>query len=341
MDIIFSETQRQHRHRAVLYQGQMTDSYEAPERLDAILSALDAAALGPIVPPDEMDLAPIHAVHDEGMVAFLATAYARHAAGDASFEPVFPSFFPPPGQRRRPDTFEAQKGFYCVDMEVPIGPHTWEAARASAACAWTGAQRLLEGERYVYALCRPPGHHAGSDFMGGYCYLNNAAVAARALSKEGARIAIVDIDTHHGNGTQAIFYTDPDVWYGSLHADPRTTYPFFAGYADEVGAGRGEGTNRNLPLPRGTDDAEYLRALGSLLALVEAFDPRWVVVSAGFDAYVHDPVSTFAVTTEGFREAGRRIRGLQRPTLVVQEGGYHLPDLGANVLAFLEALEGS
>ncbi|MGC9346634.1 MAG: histone deacetylase family protein [Anaerolineae bacterium] len=335
----FSDLQRRHRHPYVVNGGRQLPSYDDVARVDAILAALQQTGMGPVLAPEEMGLAPLYAVHDAGMVDFLMNAYARHRAGGGEAPAVFPSFFPPSGQCRRPDRFEGQKGFYCVDMEVPIGEGTWEAAKASASCAWTGAVALLDGAPLVYALCRPPGHHAGPDFMGGYCYLNNAAVAAQALTRDGRdRVAVLDIDYHHGNGTQAIFYDDPDVAYGSLHVDPDTAYPFFAGYADEQGAGPGEGLNRNVPLPPGTGEGGYISTLVSLLAWVRAFDPHWLVVSAGFDTYVHDPVSTFEITTEGYRRMAYRIGELDKPVLVVQEGGYYLPDLGANAVVFLEAL---
>lgn len=253
---------------------------------------------------------------------------------------MFPTYFPPPGQRRRPSCFEGQKGYYCIDMEVPIDENTWDAAVASAHCAWTGAMLLRSGESCVYALCRPPGHHAGPDFLGGYCYLNNAAVAAQALRGNDGRVAILDIDYHHGNGTQAIFYADPGMCYGSLHVDPDIAYPFYAGYADEKGTGAGEGTNWNVPLPTGTSQRQYISALKSLLEHLAAFDPLWLVVSAGFDTYIHDPISTFGLTTAGIHEIGRCIHALGKPTLVVQEGGYCLQDLGLNVVAFLEGLLG-
>ena len=172
---IYSPIQRSHRHACVLKQGEHSSSLEVPERIDSILSALLQEDLGPVVIPDQLGLGPIHAVHDEGIVAFLSTAWAQHGSATQSTTAVFPTFFAPPGQRRRPDCFEGKKGLYCVDMEVPIAERTWEAALASASCAWTGATRLRAGESLVYALCRPPGHHAGPDFMGGYCYLNNAA----------------------------------------------------------------------------------------------------------------------------------------------------------------------
>ncbi len=336
---IYAPLQRAHRHPYVISHGVYKNSFEVPERVDVILEAIQDAALGPIVAPDDVGLEPIRAVHDAGMLTFLESAYAQHQANQDEPGPVvFPAFFPPAGQCRRPESFQGQKGFYCVDMEVPIGDNTWEVALASARCAWTGAQRLRGGESCVYALCRPPGHHAGPDFMGGYCYLNNAAIAAESLRSQGGKVAILDIDYHHGNGTQAVFYAVPEVWYGSVHIDPNIAYPFFAGYADEVGTGAGQGSNVNSPLPHGTDQAQYLRALDTLLEALMDFDPRWLVVSAGFDTYIHDPIGTFQITTAGYCDIGQRINALRKPTLVVQEGGYHVPDLGLNVVALLNGV---
>jgi acetoin utilization deacetylase AcuC-like enzyme len=303
--------------------------------VDSILLAIRESKLGKVIQPAATGSDPIYVVHDAGMIEYLATANARHRTEDGDSTPVFPTFFAPPGQRRRPSCFEGQKGFYCTNMGVPIDENTWETAVASARCAMTGAMYLRSGERFVYALCRPPGHHAGPDFFGGYCYLNNAAIAVTILRKDDERVGILDIDYHHGNGTQAIYYTDPNVWYGSLHIDPDTDYPFYAGYADETGSGAGKGTNSNMPLPPGTSQEHYISALETLLQDLTSFDPRWLVVSAGFDTYIHDPVGTFLVTTSGFFKIGRRVRALNKPTLVVQEGGYHVPDLGSNVAAFL------
>jgi acetoin utilization deacetylase AcuC-like enzyme len=335
---IYSAVQHAHRHAHVLRQGREVRSLETPERIESILAAIHEAELGPTVCPDDPGLAPVRAVHDEEMITFLATAFAQHRVNEELAVPVFPTFFAPPGQRRQPDSFEGKKGFFCTDMEVPIDEHTWSAALAAAHCAWTGAMRVYAGETPVYALCRPPGHHAGPNFMGGYCYLNNAAVAARALCKHGQRVGVLDIDYHHGNGTQAIFYTDPEVCYASLHIDPHTAYPFFAGHKDEIGEKEGRGTNWNVPLPPGITENEYLLSLEGLLERYRAFDPQWLVVSAGFDTYLHDPISTFQVTTPGFGAIGALIRDLRLPTLVIQEGGYHIPDLGLNVVTFLRAL---
>jgi acetoin utilization deacetylase AcuC-like enzyme len=338
MLIVYSAVQRRHRPAYVVKGGLPSQSYDRPERLDSILSAVKENELGAMIEPTHSGLAPILAVHDAGMVEYLQDAYAQHRACSDACGPLFPTFFPPPGQRRRPSCFEGRKGYYCTNMGVPIGQHTWHAALVSAYCAVTGAERLGCGESHVYAMCRPPGHHAGPDFFGGYCYLNNAAIAAKFLRCKGGRVAILDIDYHHGNGTQAVFYRDPGVWYGSLHIDPNTDYPFYAGYADETGEGAGKGTNCNLPLPPGIGGCRYMAALDKLVWQLVSFKPRWLVVSAGFDTYIHDPIGSFRVTTDGFGQIGRRIRRLGIPTLVVQEGGYCVPDLGPNVVAFLIGL---
>ena len=335
---IYAAVQHTHRPAYVVKQGQHSPSFDAPERIDSILAAIETRGLGPVIEPSDAGLERVRAVHDGGMVEYLATAYERQEAEANVSTPVFPTFFPPPGQRRRPGCFEGLKGFYCTNTGVPIDENTWKAALASAHCAVTGARVLRSGESTVYALCRPPGHHAGPDFFGGYCYLNNAAIATQVLRENGERVAILDTDYHHGNGTQAFFYAEPDVWYGSLHIDPETDYPFFAGYADEVGVGAGEGTNWNVPLAPGTGQERYLSALEALLARLIVFGPQWLIVSAGFDTYINDPVGTFQLATAGFDEIGRRIRALNIPTLVVQEGGYGVPDLGRNVVALLKGL---
>ena len=249
-------------------------------------------------------------------------------------------------------------GYYSFDMCAPIVAGTYQAARAAADVALTAADLLLGGERVVYALCRPPGHHAGSDLYGGYCYLNNAAIAAEYLlsttdhrppttdpvssSVVGRRssVAILDIDYHHGNGTQQIFYARSDVLFVSIHADPAREYPFFAGYADERGGGEGAGLNLNIPLEPGVADARYLGALEQALAAIDAFGPRHLVLSAGFDTFGGDPLGDFALTAAAYPAIGRRIAALGLPTLVVQEGGYAVAALGENVVGLLRGLLG-
>ena len=218
----------------------------------------------------------------------------------------------------------------------PIAAGTWDGAYWSAQTALTALDAVLGGERAAFALCRPPGHHCGADYLGGYCYLNNAAIAAEAAIAAGKRVAILDVDYHHGNGTQDIFYARGDVLFVSIHADPGTDYPFFWGHADETGEGEGEGATLNLPLPRGTDLAAYLPALDTALAKIAAFAPDLLVISYGADTFVGDPISQFRLETADYTVLARRIAALGLPTVIVMEGGYAVDALGANVAAFLE-----
>jgi acetoin utilization deacetylase AcuC-like enzyme len=317
--------------------GERRPSYDQPERVAAILSAVGRHELGSVVAPGPLDMSQVAAVHDPGMLDYLATVSDDL---DEDMPVILPACWPPSGQRRRPTGLKGLKGYYCTDTETPVAAHTWEAALAAASCAAAGAQCLLDGEHTVYALCRPPGHHAGPDFFGGYCYLNNAAVAAHMLAQAGGPVAVADFDYHHGNGTQAIFYARDDVWYGSVHVDPATTYPYYSGYDDEVGEGPGAGANVNLPLPPGAAEERYLGAAEELLAEAQARRPARLVVSIGFDTYAGDPFSSFGMTADGFYKLGTLLRAVGLPTLAVQEGGYHLPDLGELAAAFLDGLAG-
>ena len=237
------------------------------------------------------------------------------------------------GHGRRPSRLRAQAGYYGIDT-TPLTPGAWDPALGSASAALAGAAALLTGDSSAYALCRPPGHHAGRDYFGGYCYLNNAALAAIHLASQG-RVALIDIDYHHGNGTQDIFYASADVLFISLHADPAYQYPLYWGYADERGEDEGEDLTRNFPLPPGTDDAAYLAALDAGLTLIADFDPSYLIVSAGLDIYRGDPLGDWEITQEGLQQIGARIAAMALPTLLVQEGGYDLDDLGANVRRLL------
>jgi acetoin utilization deacetylase AcuC-like enzyme len=229
-----------------------------------------------------------------------------------------------------------QAGFFLMSTHVPVTAGTYTAALAAAQCALSGAQAVAQGQRAAFALCRPPGHHAGREMCGGLCFLNNAAIATQWLSKQG-KVAILDIDYHAGNGTQDIFYARADVLTVSLHADPNREYPNYAGYAHETGAGPGTGYHRNYPLPAGTDDSLYLHTLDDALDLIAKFDPAHLVVSAGMDIYMDDPLSDFAITRQGIAEIGRSIASLNLPTLLVMEGGYNVEALGKNVVALLVA----
>jgi acetoin utilization deacetylase AcuC-like enzyme len=335
MHIIYTDQHKQHATDRVWFEGHPFVTEEVPARAEIILRAVQAARLGPVVPPTDHGLEPILAVHDTGFVDFLRTACAQSAAYYKQVTPVFASAFPVRHDRHKPKSFLGLAGYFAFSWGTPILEGTWEAAYWAAQCALSAADCVRAGARAAYALCRPPGHHAAADLYGGFCYLNNAAIAARYLQAD-ARVAILDIDYHHGNGTQAIFYADPGVLFCSLHAHPDDDYPFYWGEADECGEGPGKGYNRNWPLPQGTDDASYLAALDAALAVIRDFAPRYLVVSAGFDIVIDDFIGGFRVTTDGLHEIGRRIAGLNLSTVIVQEGGYLLDKLGENAVAFLQ-----
>jgi acetoin utilization deacetylase AcuC-like enzyme len=340
--VVYTHRHKLHTTDEVQLNGSLFVTEEVPARAEIILDAVQAAQLGPVTAPADHGLDPILAVHDADFVGFLQSVHAENAAYFKEPGPVFTWIFATRHSGRKPKSFLGLMGYYAFGWGSPILEGTWQAAYWSAQCALSAADFCRAGERVTYALCRPPGHHAAADLYGGFCYLNNAAIAARYLQGEGARIAVLDVDYHHGNGTQAIFYADPSVLYCSLHAHPDEDFPYYWGEADERGEGPGEGYNRNWPLPQGTDDAGYLVALDAALATICEFAPRYLVVSAGFDVVLGDPVGGFNVTTGGLREIGKRIAGLNRPTVIVQEGGYLLDRLGENAVAFLQAfVEGS
>ncbi|MEN9934956.1 MAG: hypothetical protein RLZZ387_1535 [Chloroflexota bacterium] len=346
------------------FDGALIPNFESPERASIILDALRRAGIGPVVAPRSFGLAPVRAVHTGAYLAFLETAYERWVAAGGAPEAVLPSTLAVRWMSRPCDQPLAAPGYYAFDLSAPIVPGTFRAALSSAEAALTGAALVLEGQRAAYALCRPPGHHAGADLYGGYCYLNNAAIAAQYLASSDHRplatdhpprpessvvgrqlsaVAILDIDFHHGNGTQQIFYERGDVLFVSIHADPAHHYPYFLGYADERGAGAGLGANLNLPLPPGTGDAVFLAALDEALAAVASFGPRALVVSAGLDTFVGDPVAenggAFTLTAAAYPAIGRAIAALGLPTLFVQEGGYGIEALGENVVGLLRGFE--
>jgi acetoin utilization deacetylase AcuC-like enzyme len=336
MHIIYTERHKRHATDRVLFEGRPFDTEEVPARAEIILRAVQEAQLGRVSAPADHGIEPILAVHDAGFVDFLRTVYAEHAAYYKTDEPVFTWTFATRRAGRKPKGFLGLMGYYGTGAGTPVLEGTWEAAYWAAQCALSAADHVRAGEQAAYALCRPPGHHATSDLYGGLCYLNNAAIAARGLQADG-RVAILDIDYHHGNGTQMIFYSDPDVLFCSLHANPDDDYPYYWGGAEERGDGPGEGYNHNWPLPRSVDDAHYLDVLDKALAVIDGFAPRYLVVSVGFDIVVGDPVGEFCVTIGGLSEIGRRIAALNLPTVIVQEGGYLLDTLGESSVAFLRA----
>jgi acetoin utilization deacetylase AcuC-like enzyme len=317
---------------------------ELPERATVILRALTAAG-APVRPAEPHDPAALLAVHDRELVGHLATIWADWEAGgyltDHGRDRVVPYVFPTAAMLaglplRQPAATHAQVGRFCYDTMTLVGPGSWEAIRAAADAANTAGLLVAAGQRAAYALCRPPGHHAGPAGYGGSCYLNNAAIAAQALRQGGAsQVAIVDIDAHHGNGTQAIFYERADVFYGSVHVDPGAGwFPHYMGFADEEGNGAGRWANRNVPLPPGSGDECWLDAVGQLCGAVAAHGADAIVLSLGVDAAAADPESPLQVTADGYRAAGELI-GALGPVAVIQEGGYDLASLGEYVLAAL------
>jgi len=332
--------------------GAVIPANEVAERAERIRTALEADGGFAIEGPTEHGTDPILAVHDPGLLRYLEEAWpaARAQSTDRPnliadtypnlrmFEGMSPGFV-----ASRPETRNAggRAGWWGLDTANPLVAGTYGAARAAVDVALTTADLVLAGERAAYGLCRPPGHHAARSMAGGYCFFNNAAIAAEAIVRgTGQPVAILDVDYHHGNGTQQIFWRRGDVLYVSLHADPDRQYPFFLGNADETGEGEGSGANLNIPLPAGTDDAAYLAALDRGLEAIAGAPGEIVVVSLGFDTYGHDPIGDFALTTAVYHECGRRAAALGRRLVILQEGGYHRPSLGANARAWLRGAEG-
>jgi acetoin utilization deacetylase AcuC-like enzyme len=339
MHIVYTERHKLHDTADVLVEGHPLNSYEVPARAEVILNAVQAAQLGPVIPPTDHGLEPILAVHDVAYVEYLRTVHADSAAYFGEPGPVMTWTFASRQAARKPRSFLGLKGYYAFGWGTPILPGTWEAAYWSAQCALTTADLVRGGEQVAYALCRPPGHHAGPDLYGGYCYLNNAAIAARYLQAKLDRVAILDVDYHHGNGTQLAFYSDPSVLYCSLHAHPDEDYPYYWGDEDERGEGAGVGTNRNWPLPRGSGDGAYLAALEEALGTIRDFAPWALVLSVGLDTMAGDPDGGFEVTLDGLAEIGCRVASMHLPTVMVQEGGYGLENLGRDAVRFLAAFQ--
>lgn len=339
---IYSDRHRLHHGTAELIDGQMMPCFEKPQRAEMVLARVREVGLGEVMEPRVFGLDPVRRVHDAGFVDFLATAWADWAAQGRSND-ALPLVWPVPGLRhdRVPENIDGRLGFYSMDAGVPITAGTWSAVQSSADTALTAAQAVAGGTLGAFALCRPPGHHAGAASMGGYCYLNNAAIAAQyLLDRGGSRVAVLDVDYHHGNGTQSIFYSRDDVLFVSLHADPRVEYPYFLGHADERGAGAGAGHNLNYPLPFGTAWDAWGAALDDACAQVAAHGPDAVVVSLGVDTYGGDPISKFRLVADDFSRIGERIAALRRPTLFVMEGGYAVDDIGVNTVNVLTGFEG-
>lgn len=339
MKVFYAEEQRRHYPESYLVNGVFHPNPEQPARIDRLLYGAKAAGCAIERPPD-CGMAPILAVHDARYVKFIETAHERWRRIKGASSAVTPNIHPVARDNHYPDSIVAQAGWHMMDASAPIVADSFESARWSAAAAVAAADQLISGARAAYALCRPPGHHARQDAAAGFCYFNNAAIAAVRLRSKFDKVAILDVDLHHGNGTQDIFYHRNDVLTVSLHADPTRFYPFFWGSSDQRGAGQGEGFNINFPLARGSGDEAYVAALDKALARIEAFGPGAAVISLGLDAYEGDPFGGLSVTTQGFHRIGAAIgAAVDRPTAIVQEGGYLCDALGDNLAAFLTGFE--
>lgn len=304
---------------------------ESPVRVASILRQLDPSGFFERIEPRTYPDSWIRAVHDPGLVDYLQQACAEVPEGKS----VYPYVFPIRNATRPPLDLSLRAGYWCIDTFTPINRNAWPAARRAVDCTLTAADEILSGRRFAYALVRPPGHHAERHVFGGFCYFNNAAVAAHYLSSHG-RIAILDVDYHHGNGQQEIFYERNDVLTVSIHGHPNFAYPYFSGFEDERGAGPGEGFNLNLPLPEEVDGAAYLQTLDRALQEIEGFRPLLLVVCLGLDPAKGDPTGSWSLTAPDFEANGRRIGALRLPTLIVQEGGYRTRTLGVNARHFFE-----
>ncbi len=336
MITVFSDRHRLQSVDTEFYRGRWVEAFEIPRRAELVLEAVRSADLGPVIEPDSFGIEPVLAVHDADFVRFLETIWTDWLAEVGNI-PAYPNIWPPRRTRMIPTVRPgAELGRYAVDMSSPILAGTWAAARAAVDCALTGAGLVNGGARAAFALCRPPGHHAGRDYFGGYCFLNNAAIAAQHFRDTGAeRVAVLDIDYHHGNGTQDIFHDRADVLTVSIHADPVQEYPYYIGFADETGTGAGQGFNLNLPLPWGSGFAAWGAALDTALARIAVFAPDRLVVSLGVDTFEDDPISRFLLKSPDFLEIGRRIGALGIPALFVLEGGYAIEAIGTNAVNVL------
>ncbi len=336
LHVLFDDRQLNHAPETYFRLGQNIPHPEQPERAQLLRQVM--IDLGhAITAPDDFGLDPLYAVHDPAYVDFFRTAWARWTAATGDDHPAVPNYHTGRRVSRMPEGVVGQLGYFATDTACPVTEGTWEAVYWSAQCAVDAARRVAVGDGPAYALCRPPGHHASKDASNGFCFFNNAAVAAQDLRRTFAKVAVLDMDTHAGNGTEDIFYDRADVFTASMHTDPANYPPHYAGYADERGTGAGEGFHLNVVLTPGDDEAVILTRFDEMTAAVQDFTPDALVVSLGFDMGADDPLSEVGMTAAGFAEMARRIAALGLPTVYVQEGGYLGPSLSDNARAFFAA----
>ncbi|MES2819083.1 MAG: histone deacetylase family protein [Pseudomonadota bacterium] len=337
---IYSDDHHLHHGKVELIDGQFTPCFEMPSRADMVLARARRVGLGEVRGPLDFGLAPIRRVHGEGFLRFLQHAWRDWQALGRSHD-MLPMTWPIRRLRQiEPEDIDGKLGYYSFDAGAPITAGTWQAIISSANVALTGQAELSKGARGAFSLCRPPGHHAAADYMGGYCYLNNAAIATQALLDLGAkRVAVLDVDYHHGNGTQDIFYDRADVLFASIHGDPRAEYPYFLGFADEKGVGVGAGFNFNYPLAAGSGWANWSLALADACRQIRAYAPDALVVSLGVDTYKDDPISQFKLDSPDYVRMGEAIGALGLQTLFVMEGGYAVEEIGVNAVNVLQGFD--
>jgi len=341
MITFYNDRHALHHGKVEMFRGELVPCFEVPARADFVLQELQRRQLGAIETPGGFDDAVIARVHAQRYVDFLRGAWDEWVAMDPANvnRDALPSYWPIRTFRSDvlPASFPARMGLFSYDAGSPLTSGTWAAAHAGAGCAIAAASHVLGAGHSAFALTRPPGHHAGADFFGGYCFLNNAAIAAQTLRDAGmSRVAVLDIDYHHGNGTQAIFYERADVQFTSIHGDPHTEYPYYLGYADEQGVGEGQGFNRNIPLPRGTGFAVWREALRSALDGIGRFKPDALVVSLGLDTFEGDPIAGFTLQSADYLRIGEDLADAGLPTVFVFEGGYAVAEVGVNAVNVLE-----
>ena len=340
MKTVYTKNHILRNSKTELFGGELVKPFERPERMEYILNEIKTRKLGAILDPVNFDMDIIYKIHDKKYVDFLNNAWNEWVALGFKGEAI-PTVYPSRSMNSDvvPTFIEGKLGYYCLANETSISEGTVEAAYESVKVALTAAD-MLDEEKSVFALCRPPGHHASKDQYGGYCFFNNVAIAAEKLKEKGAkRIFILDIDFHHGNGTQAIFYDRSDVFFVSLHGDPKDAFPHFLGHADEKGRGEGVGYNCNYPMPPGTPYDVWTKSLDDSISKIQNFSPDALIVSLGVDTYENDPISFFKLKSDDFFDVGRKIASINLPTLFVMEGGYAIKEIGVNTVNTLKGFE--
>lgn len=334
---VYSEKHKLRNSKSEIFGGEVVAPFECPERAEIILTRVQTADLGPVIAPKDYGMGPVLAVHDADYISFLATCYADWKAAGFNGEAIATCW---PTRTMNaphiPTHIEGRLGYYALASETSISDGTFEAALAAKDVALTATDHVLAGNNAAFGLCRPPGHHAAIDQFGGYCFLNNAAIAAQhALDNGAARVALLDVDFHHGNGTQNIFYTRDDVLFLSLHGDPMHAFPHFLGHAEETGAGAGTGLTANYPMPPGTGYAAWKAALEDALTKIRSYAPDLLVISLGTDTFEKDPISFFKLTSDDFTDYGQLLGTLGLPTVYIMEGGYAVDEIGINTVNVL------